>query len=82
MECRQEETVPKQRSTAKEKGDLVRKYNATHEEKFLSSWLRENTKGKAEEAEEMRKRPKEDVSVQHICAVVVMQMCQMMQFRL
>ena len=31
-----------------------------HEDMFFSSWLREDTEGKAEEVEEMRKRTKED----------------------
>ena len=31
-----------------------------HEDIFFSSWLREDTEGKAEEVEEMRKRTKEE----------------------
>ena len=32
----------------KEEGDAVREYKAMHEENFLSSWLREDVKGKEE----------------------------------
>ena len=35
---------------------LVREYNAMHEEHFLSSWLRADKEGEAEEAKEMRRR--------------------------
>ena len=31
-----------------EEGDAVREYKALHEENFLSSWLRENERGKEE----------------------------------
>ena len=32
----------------KEDGDLLREYQATHEENFLSSWLWEDVEGKVE----------------------------------
>ena len=40
----------------REEGDLVREYKAIHVNNFLSSWLREDTEGKAEEEEKMRER--------------------------
>ena len=42
----------------REECDSVREYKTMHEENFLSSWLREDTEGKAEEVEKMRKGPK------------------------
>ena len=44
----------------REEDDLVRQYKAMYEESSLSSWLQEDTEGKAEEVEEMRKRTKEE----------------------
>ena len=32
----------------REEGDVIREYNAMHEENFLSSWLREHLVGKEE----------------------------------
>ena len=43
----------------REEGDVVREYQATHEDNFLSGWLRNDTEGKAEDVEEIRKRTKE-----------------------
>ena len=43
----------------KEESDLIGEYKAMHEDKFLSSWLREDTEGKAGELEEMNKKSKE-----------------------
>ena len=37
----------------KEDGDLLRGYQAMHEENFLSSWLRENVEGEEEERERL-----------------------------
>ena len=34
----------------KEESDIVRKYKATHEENFLSMWLREDPREKQERA--------------------------------
>ena len=31
----------------REQSDLVREHQATHEDKFLSGWLRDDTEGKA-----------------------------------
>ena len=44
----------------REEDDLVRQYEATYEESSLSTWPKEDTEGKAEEVEEMRKRTKEE----------------------
>ena len=40
--------------------DLERDYNVTHEDEFLSSWLRDGAEGQAEEVNEMRKRTKKE----------------------
>ena len=39
---------------------MIREYKAMHAANLLSSWLRENVDGKAEEMEDMRKRTKEN----------------------
>ena len=44
----------------KEKGNLVREHKATHEEHFLSIWLRENKKGKVEEEVVMTRRSQKE----------------------
>ena len=36
-------------ATPREEDDLLREYKATHEDIFLRSWLREDTRGKAKE---------------------------------
>ena len=43
-----------------EEVNLVRDYNAMHEDNFLRSWLREDTEGKDEEVEEMRRTNEEE----------------------
>ena len=45
----------------KEEGDVIREYNAMHEENFLSSWLREDLvqkRGKKKEGEGVSQRKK------------------------
>ena len=39
----------------KEEGDLIRECKAMHEEDFLSSWLREDVEGRAEEMEKVNR---------------------------
>ena len=41
-----------------EEGDVIREYKAMHEEKFLSSWLREDGKKKEEIIREVGKEAK------------------------
>ena len=55
------ENVGRQRRGAlpNEEGDLIREYEAMHEENFPGGWLREDIDGEAEEVEEMRTRTKE-----------------------
>ena len=43
---------------SKEEGDVVREYEAIHEDNFLSSLLREGGKNKEEIIEEVGKEPK------------------------
>ena len=45
-----------------EDGDLLREYQAMHEDNFLSRWLREHVEGKAEEREKLNKEAKEEES--------------------
>ena len=42
-------TLEDKATLPKEEGDLIREYKAMHEENCLSSWLREDVEGKAEE---------------------------------
>ena len=49
------------RALPREEGDLTRKNKAMHGENFLSTWLREDTEGKAAEMKEIRKKNKEEV---------------------
>ena len=42
------------------KGDTIREYKAMHEENFLSSWLREDGKGKTRRDMEVDKEVRED----------------------
>ena len=52
-ECRKtEERLPI------EECDLMGEYKAPHKENFLSSWLREDTEGKAEERRKLARKPK------------------------
>ena len=44
----------------REDEDLLREYQAMHEENFLSSWLREQVEGNQEERENMNKEVKEE----------------------
>ena len=46
----------------KEDGDLLRGYQAMHEENFLSSWLRENVEGEEEERERLNEEAKQEGS--------------------
>ena len=43
-----ENVLQDRREWSKEEGDVIREYKAMHEEKFLSSWLREERKDKEE----------------------------------
>ena len=45
-----------------EDGDLLREYQAMHEDNFLSRWLREHVEGKEEEREKLNKEAKEEES--------------------
>ena len=47
--------VAKKRRT----GDLIREYKTVHEENSLSSWLRDDTEGTAEEVKERDRKEKE-----------------------
>ena len=44
----------------KEDGDLLREYQAMHEENFLSSWLLEDVDGKVEERERLNEEAKQE----------------------
>ena len=46
----------------KEDGDLLRGYQAIHEEKILSSWLRENVEGEEEERERLNEEARQEGS--------------------
>ena len=46
----------------KEDGDLLREYQALHEENFLSSWLREDVEGKEEERARLNEEAKQEES--------------------
>ena len=46
----------------KEDGDLLRGFQAMHEEHFLSSWLREDVEGKEEEKERLNEEAKQEGS--------------------
>ena len=46
----------------KEDGDLLRGFQAMHEENFLSSWLRENVEGEEEERERLNEEAKQEGS--------------------
>ena len=48
LEYRQKDSVGRQWAMPREQSDLVREYQATHEDNFLSGWLRDDTEGKAE----------------------------------
>ena len=50
----------------REEGDVVREYQATHEDNFLSGGLRDDTEGKAEDVEEIRKRTRGKIRVERI----------------
>ena len=43
----------------REEGDVIREYEAMHEENFLSSWLREDLVGKEERKKEDKKNREE-----------------------
>ena len=45
----------------KEEGDVTGEYKATHEENFLSSWLREERKDREERIMEIGKETKEEM---------------------
>ena len=45
----------------KEEGDVIREYKAMHEEKLLSSWLREDGKEKEERIMEIGKETNEEM---------------------
>ena len=46
----------------REDGDMLRQYQAMHEENFLGSWLRLDAEGKVEEMERLIKEAKEEES--------------------
>ena len=46
----------------REDGDLLREYQAIHEDDFLSSWLREDVEGKEEKKERLNKEAEEEKS--------------------
>ena len=46
----------------KEEGDVIREYNAMHEESFLSSWLREDLVEKQERRKKVKEETREEVS--------------------
>ena len=46
--ARERETLQERGAMSKEEGDVVREYNATHEENFPSCWLREDLVEKEE----------------------------------
>ena len=46
----------------REDGDLLREYQAIHEDNFLSSWLREDVEGKEEKKERLNKEAEEEKS--------------------
>ena len=46
----------------KEESDVIREFQAMHEENFLSSWLREGGKHKEEIIPEVHKETKEETS--------------------
>ena len=56
VEHRQKRMLEDRGALPKEDGDLLREYQAMHEENFLSSWLREDM----EREEEERKRLNEE----------------------
>ena len=43
-----------------EEKDLIREHKAVHEEKFLSSWLRDDAESKADKVKDMNRRSKEE----------------------
>ena len=48
------EKIRDKRALPKEEGDVIREYKATHEENFLSNWLKETGKEKEERIVETR----------------------------
>ena len=56
MEHRQKRTLEDSGALPREGGELVREYEGMHEENLLSSWLREDVDGKAEEMEKTSRR--------------------------
>ena len=50
----------------KEEGDVIREFQAMHEEHFLSSWLREDEKNKEEGILEVDKGTKEETGKKNI----------------
>ena len=62
MESRKKQSFARQRSVLlQEEGDTIREYKAMPEENFLSSWLREDGKGKTKREVEKDKEVREDV---------------------
>ena len=57
-----EKRLQKRGAMHKEEGDVIREYNAMHEENFLTSWLREDLV----EKEERRKKVKEKVREEEV----------------
>ena len=55
-----EKVLQDRREWSKEEGDVIREYEATHEEHFLSSWLREDGKNKEEIIGEVGKETEEE----------------------
>ena len=46
----------------REDGDFIREYKATHEDRFLISWLEEDLEGEIKECERLNKEAKEEES--------------------
>ena len=51
MESRKRGNAAGQRALSREEGDVIREYDAMHEENFLSSWLRKDLVGKEDDKE-------------------------------
>ena len=60
MEQSQKRMLEDRGTLSREDGDLLREYQAMHEENFLGSWLREVVEGKEEEREKMNKEAREE----------------------
>ena len=57
-----EKSLQERGAMPKEEGDVVREWNAMHEEKFFRSWLREDLVGKKERRKKVDEKIREEVS--------------------